>query len=733
MPQAGVSALTPADFDDSVEIVGVLRAIWHRKVLIVSMTVLVASLLFIFAMAQPRSFTATATVMLDPREQRVLAAQDQVVSDLKLSSPILESEVAIIKSARLLRGALTEVGLDRFSPFYPTQNVPSVPARIWAQLVDWVQPAADQTLAPPTAIDPEAQRINAIIHRLRQGLSVTRLGDSYVIEVSVKTPDPVLSADTANALAEHYIAQQLQERRRVAESATQWLSDQVSARRSDLASAEAGVERFRREQIHLSRTDDSLLEQQLAALNAQLVDARAARTTETARLDQIRRLIETEGAIAAAETQQSPFVLAIRTDQAALSQEDRRLSETYGPQHPERQRIAAQLAQLAGVIEREVANIAQAYANEASVLALREEALQAEVGRIQTLMADRANETLALRQLERDAEAARETYNEVLSRLGETRAQTEIQRAEARLVNEAQIPLAPSAPRIKLLTAFGASLGLTLGLLAALSLETISAGFLNAAEVERATGLPVLTTIPYEEMSEPSDVLSRVNGHGFSLFAERMRHLRTMIEMRASPANGHAIVVLSSLPNEGKTSTALALARAFATMGRKTLLLDLDTRRSALTHKLTNASLRDLGDYLAGDANLSEVIYGDDTLGFSVAGSSRYTAILADSVSAGVLNDVLDELRGHFEVIVIDSPPLLAVSDGLQIASVADDILYLIQHRKTARKSAFYGLSALHHLGLRPTGIVLTKARDGVGAEHYAGSESYGKHATMAP
>ncbi len=708
--------------DDSLDLLQILNALWRRKVLVLASCALTAAIFFFIAAAQPQQFTATTTVMLDPREQRVVSSQNQVVSDLKLNSPIIESEVAIIKSATLLQAAITDVGVDRYNQIDPAFQSPG----FLSQLMNRMGPFISASPKEPSSVSAEEQRISRIIHALRNGMQVQRVGDSYVIQISIRTPEPELSSATANALAQGYIRRQLQDRRRVAENATRWLSNQVAARELDLAQAEQAVETFKREQLALSSSSDALLEQRLAAVNIQLVEVVAAYTTEAARLAQITEFIDASGALAAADTQQSALILALRTRRTELLQQDLQLARTYGPNHPERLGIATELSRLEKEIRQEVHNVAQSIRNEISVLAIRQRALENEVADLQEDLADNASAMLSLRQLEREAEAAHDTYDELLSRLGETRAQTEIQRAEARMVNAAQVPLAPSSPRVKLLTAFGAALGLSIGMLAALSIELLSSGFINSAEVARSTGLAVLAIIPQEDVTTAAQVMAKVNGHAFSPFAERIRHLRTMLEMGGSRDSCRAIAVLSSNAEEGKTTTALALARSFGTMGKKTLILDLDTRNSALTHELTQANLRDLGDFLAGDANLDEVIYSDDTLGFSVAGSSKYTAILADSVSAGVLQDVVDQLREKFEVIVIDSPPLLAVSDGLQIASVSDDVLYLVEYRNTPKKAVLQGLSGLRHIGIQPTGIVLTKAETDHATPNYAAGSVVG-------
>ena len=235
----------PSVFDESVEILSLLRAVWKRKLLVMCLCLASALLFFVVAVLQERSFMATATVMLDPREQRVVATQDQVVSDLKLNSPILESEVAIIRSYGLLSEAVETVGRDQFDRIVPVKRTPG----LWGRILGQGTPiAGSDTGTAHSALPPEDIQMTRIIHALRQGISVRRVGDSYVIEISIRTPYPQLSAATANALAQGYIRRQLEERRRVAESATQWLADQVTARRDELALADTADETYQRAQ-----------------------------------------------------------------------------------------------------------------------------------------------------------------------------------------------------------------------------------------------------------------------------------------------------------------------------------------------------------------------------------------------------------------------------------------------------------------------------------------------------
>lgn len=716
------------DLNDRVELDRVFRAVWRRKWMIALITVLLTAIFFGTTVVQPSKYTSRATVVLDAREQQVVAAQDQVVSDLKLNNSILESEVALLRSTALLEVVIRRIGINRFDIIDPALAKPSLLDRITTRLGSLVSNSPDtpeNATTRPSLLTPEERRMNRITIALNRGIQIARMGDSYVIQISVTTTDPELSMLVANTLVESYIDAQLEERKRVAESATRWLAEQVAERREEVVSIEGDVEALKRTQLDQSGSSVEVLEQQLAEMNQQLAIARSERATEMARLKQINAVVDSQGITAAAETQTSPYISSLRASRSELIREDARLAGTLGPEHSSRRKIASELEEVNRSIDAELRNVIASHENEVEILRTREASLQSDVDRLEERLSDIATSSLRLRQLEREAEAARSSYEELTGRLGEIRAQTEIQRAEAKMVNVAQIPGGPSSPRVKLMTGFGATLGLTLGVVLALVLELFRTGFVQSAELERATGLPVLSIIPKEKFQHPYSVLRRLGNQHFSLFAERIRQLRTMLTIRVSRESSHSILVISSLPDEGKTATSLALAQTYALSGKKTILLDLDTRRSTLHSSLRDSKIPDLADYVVGKVPLNKVCVQVRPFQFWVAGTGKHKALMADSVSLPVIENMVAELKTQFEIIIIDVPPVLAVSDGLPIASIVDSILYLVRYKKTPRKSVSYGLAALRNAGLKPAGIVLTMAEIDADPDVYAGDYTY--------
>lgn len=697
--------------EDNADLLAVLRAVYRRKWIVLAATMLTAALFYLFASSLPEQFTARATIMLDPREQQIIANQDQVVGDLKLNNPILESEVAILRSSSLLETVIEQIGIERFDALDPMNREPSLLDKVLGRTQTPPSPDATNTAEGAGALEPlispERRRVNRIVGALREGLQIARLGESYVIEITLTSIDAELSAAVANTLAQNYIAAQLADRQRVAETATAWLSRQVEERRTEVQRAETTAEEYRRTQLSEAGASSTVIEQQLAELNRQLANVRSDIATEQARLEQLQNALADRGAIQVAETLDSSAIVSLRGKRQDLLREDVMLSSTLGPNHPSRLNILTELKQIDGSLQVEVDNVAQSFQNEIEVLAKREESLASEVDELETRLADIDTSSLRLRQLEREAEVARTTFEDLLARLGETRAQVEIQRAEAKLINLAQIPLGPSAPRAKLMAAFGATLGLSLSLIMVLVFELVTTGFVQPRRLERETGIRVISTLPKIKLAGPNEALHELEDRPYSLFAERIRQIRTVLTAGGT-GRPQSVLVISSVPQEGKTTTSLALAHLCARSGLSTILIDLDTRRSVIQKELSPYVKLDLSDYMIGAAELDQAIIRPRGVDFDLAVTSRHPALLADSVSSGRMGELIDRLKTRYHIVIIDAPPILAVSDGLALSTVVDKVLYLVRWRKTSRRSVSSGLAALENLGAKPVGIVMT-------------------------
>lgn len=703
------------DQADRVEIRWLFLTIWRAKWLILA-SIVVFTLLASLMMKQvtPR-YTAQGSVMLDPREQQILTTQD-VVSERSLTNPVIETEMAVLRSNLLLESVIESLGpeaLERFDPVnaQPTALERGIGRAVAAAISVFRSATVPETAAPAAPLlSPEEARMRRLVGALRQGLTVRRDAQSYVISVAVETSDPALSALFTNEILRQYIGTRIEERVETARQATAWLERRVLAMRAEVQQAESAVERFKADRLEMDGISLEAISQQLVELNMRLATARADRAIAEARLDQMAQLVATEGPAAAASTLDLPIVLQLREELLDLNRRDLALAVQNAPDHPARQSIAAAAARLESDIVAEVRNAVEAARGEATASGIREASLRESLAELETRIAAISAASLDLRRLERDATAIRGAYESTLSRLNETRSIEQLQRSDAKIVERAVIPGAPSAPRVKLFTAMGGAIGFAVALALVIATELLRTGYGHAAQVEADTGVPVISTIPRGPWRSAEAMVRYLARDPHGLFAERIRQLRTTLLLTRGDSAPFSLLVLSSLPGEGKTTLVLSLARMFERAGKSVILVDCDTRQSKLSRTLDLPRGAGLAEVMNDLSTPAEAISRSEALGVDVMPAVDGGLELVDNLSVGRLSTLLEDLKRRYDVVIVDAAPLLMVSDGILLSQVADSLLYLVRQTATPARAVRAGLSILEDVGKRPAGIVLTMA-----------------------
>ncbi len=666
---------------DRVDVRGIVRSLGRRYRLLAACFFGGLVLFFAVASLLPPVHTASAKVMLDPRKVQILPTQD-VVSNLNLSEPVILGEISLIRSNLMLGAVVQAIGLDRLETHYYDAPRPERSAE---------------------------ERVVAVTNKIRKDLKVTRAGDSYVIAITFSGGEPGLVMDVTNTIAQTYIDAQLDGRRASAREATLRIQVEVDELAVQVEEAEAAVAAFRAERLERDGGSIEAAGQQLANLSAQLIAARSERVAAEARYDQLYALVTSGGFAALSQAVTSPLVERLNEERLELVREDAVWARTFGTDHPQRQRIREEIARLDAELAAEASKLIDLQRNEVEVAKMREASLQDGIQDLESRMSDISSNALGLRQLEREAEAARRNYEALLNRLSETRSQEQLQQAEARLIEQATWPGLPSSPKPKLLGAAGGVLGLAAGLAAALFLEMTRPTFRTRQEVENDTGLPVISWLPELPKGDLASYMRALRGNSNTVYGERIRHLRTFLLMRNGRDEARAVMIVSSNPDEGKSTTALALAQMAALAGRSVILIDGDLRRSRMAAEMGWQMDPDFADFIQFRADLSQIIHTDEALGIDVLGPARPCPEAADRLSTSWLEPVMTELKRVYDVVIIDAPPLSKVSDGLVLARVADSIVYVVEWDRTPRSVVREGLDTLAEMRLGVTGVVLNK------------------------
>ena len=689
--------------DEDADLRTLIALIWRGRWTALGFAVLLGGAAGLIMNALPSRFDAEAQILLDTRDRRTVEFQ-QVVGDLSVDNAVVASEIAVLRSRRILRQVAADLALDQTPEFGAPQR--GFRERLAIRLRA-ISPEVADRIAP---IRPPRPPMDIAVERLSRALTASQKGRSYVMAVSVRTGDPVLSAEIANALAEAYIDDQLLAKSDATSRASDWLKRRIDTLKAQSVAADANVEQYLAEQSVGDGQGAAVTEQQLGEINSQLVSARASRAEAEARHEQISRLIAEKGETAAANVLSSPLILSLRQQRAEVKRREAELATRYGPKHPKMINVKAELRDIAGAIAAELRKRVATLANDAEVARAREAALTAALGDVEDRSLDLSRASVGLRQLEREAEASRRIYEDVLARYKETTEQQDIQQADARVISTASPAAAPASPRRGLITGLAAMGGALLGFGFVFLAEVTANTFRTAAEAERALGLRVFAKLPIARGGRRrSRLLQMLRERPNSAFAEAVRGLRNAL--LAGPAPSDVVMITSAAPGEGKSSTCLSLAQSSAAMGRTAIVVECDFRRPSAAEAM-NADRRsgapDLLDVLNGDATVEEAARRLAEEGAFALTLRAPAPKAADLLSSQRFRQLIASLARGYDLVLLDTPPVLAVSDAAAIASTADQVLMLVRWNHTARQAAEACARKLAEAGAAPAGVVLT-------------------------
>ncbi|MEQ8738683.1 MAG: polysaccharide biosynthesis tyrosine autokinase, partial [Hoeflea sp.] len=411
------------------------------------------------------------------------------------------------------------------------------------------------------------------------------------------------------------------------------------------------------------------------------------------------------------------------------------LSSRYGPRHPEILKVQAEQRDLGREISQEIGRIADGMRNEVDVAATRERSLQESLEGLTKRASGDNQAFVQLRALERDAAATRTLYESFLTRFRQTSEQQDLLTPDARVISEASIPTAPSEPKMNILLAGALIAALGAGLGCAVLLELLDDTFHTTTQVEETLGVANLGVVPLVDRAtagrdQPQEFLQK---KPLSSYAEAFRGLRTALALSNVDKPPQVVLFTSSLPGEGKTTAAASFALAASKAGSKVVLVDCDLRRpkavEALKLKKPEAGLV---EYLAQQTSLDDVLLHHES-GLDVIPIVAGTANPTELLGSQHMKDLMAHLRRTYDLVVIDSAPVLPVSDTRQLAKLVDTTLFVVQWNKTPKAAAKNAIREFFTFGLPLAGVVLAqvdlsqqkKYGYGDGGYYYSSYSSY--------
>lgn len=745
LPTAGTSISEPRLIQDGeVDLKEILRILWRQNAVIFGSTVVGAVLALLVTFQIAPIYTATTGVMIDPRKTNVVNL-DAVVSGLNTDTSAVLSEIEILKSRTLAEKVVRKLGLVVDPEFNAELQKPSALARTGEAIVSKLgfgssgastasvpRPTDESSaITPPTAADIEMARV---VRAVQRNLDVIPEGRSYVIRISFESHNPAKAAAIANTYAEQYTLSQLDAKLEAVERANAWLNDRTHEMREKVTASEKAVEDYRSKAGLLVTRGENLINQQLSELNTQLITASADRARAEARLRQVRSVNgQAPDSQTASEVLASPSIQSLKSQETDLKKTESDLLERYGDRHPQLINLRAQIRDLESRIKQETARVISSLDGELVAAQARENSLRSNLAQLEQ-QASAANQSqIKLNELQREAENNRNLLQTFVSRFSQTTEQSGIQQSDSRIISRATVPVAPTFPRLSVNLPVGIGVALVLGIILAFMVEKLDAGFRSSEQVERTVGLSTLALIPGLSFLKDGSPERHIVEKPVSLFAEAFRSFRTGLLLSDLTKAPKIILLTSCVPGEGKSSDALCLARSAAGAGQKVVLIDADLRRSSI-HKMLGVQPRaGVSDVVVGRVALEDTLIKDTQSDLVVLPNVNAPGNPPDILASAGMEQLIQKLAQAFDLVVIDSPPVLAVSDALVLSRYADRTVFIIRWARTPRAAVVTALKQLQAAGAHLSGVVLSRvnirqhARYGYGDSmyYYRGYKKY--------
>ncbi len=683
-----------AQDDAAIDLGALLGGLWRGKLVIILVTVFAISIgvLYAYGLATPM-YRSTAVVMLNNREEQVVDL-GSVIGGLGADIDVVNTEVEILKSRSLLAKVVEDLDLTEDSEFNEALLEPSA----FSQIKNQIKSIFLSSSSSDSSEVDEARQKQATIDALLASLTVRNIPDSLVFQVTVETMSAEKSARIADRLVDLYILNQLEVKFEATEQATTWLTERVTDLQIELEEAEEKVKDF--------RASTSLVSQeQLEGIEVQVKDIRER--IENTRADQEAM----QAQLAAMRVTETPQEQAEVTGDRQLQSLLPRIGDPIVAESFEA-RFSQIEARLQADIVRDQAQIAS---------------LQDSLTTLEEQIALQSEDLIQLQQLTREAEASRLLYEYFLARLKETSAQQGVQQADSRMISPAVVPPQAATPRKSLILTISTIIGLMVGAAFVLIRETRNRAFRNATQLETTTGYATIGQLPMIPAKRRKDAIAYLKEKPSSAAAEAIRNLRTSVMLSDVDTPPKVIMTSSAVSGEGKTTVALSLALNFATMGKNVLLVEGDIRRRVFGQYLKTEQTAGIVSVLTGTKSFDDVVIKSELLGADVLLGDKGQSNAADIFSSERFANLLTDLRDRYDVIIVDTPPVLIVPDARVIAQNVDATVFVVKWDGTEKEQVLAALREFESVRKPVSGLVLNQISPR-GMKRYGYGNSYGPY-----
>lgn len=647
-----------------------------------------------------------------------------------LTKPVYRAEAKLEigkETERVMQGRqiLEMESANVFNPFFLQTQVDTLHSRDLARRVIQKLNLADNEEFKAKGAEgvPDNVREVQLVNNFQRRYDVAVGRQTRVISLTFDAYNPRLAADVANAVSQEYIDWSMENRLQGVTQAKDFLSKRVRESEAELKNAEAEYQQYLAVHKIISVEDKASIPADRAfELNRQLVELQNERRTAEA-------IYLRSKEVAADELPQvisDGTVQALTRELSKQRQELANLSAKYQPNFPAVKQVQEQIKQLETQLVEQKAKIIKNIETQYEVARKREEDLKNSLGQSKNEAIQQNRESAELGLKKQKVETSRKTYEDLLQRLQQAEVESDFRPSNIRVVQSAEIPIAPVKPNKVLNIGLSLLIGLALGVGLAFFLEYLNNTINTAEDVERIVQLPSLGGIPSLQSLAKNKMLGGLNGSGkkstalamannellsghdpLSSFAESYRALRTSLLLSSAEHAPRTMLITSSHPAEGKTTIVANTAISLAQTGARVLVLDADMRRPRCHKILSVKNDTGLSTYLSRDISVDKVIQAHDIPNLYVMPAGPVPPNPSELLSSVKMRILVAELQDRFDHIIIDSPPVIHVTDALIISPHVDGVVIVVKSNHTPREAVQRAKQALTDVNAKIFGVVL--------------------------
>ncbi|MBY4598610.1 polysaccharide biosynthesis tyrosine autokinase [bacterium BD-1] len=716
--------------DDVIDLSALWRMVVKHKWMLVSVAVvgLLAALLVSFT--RTPQYQAATTLQVDKRAASVVKfGQEMDTNDEMDDRTGIGTQLQLLKSRALAERVVDELRLDRSGlpidrPADPSAESPPEEGALPTEAAD----ATDEAGAPaaggwrgwanrfrgnwtklrePSEASQQKLSREGVIRTFQSTVNVEQVRNSRLLKIAVDNPDPRLAARIANTVAQAFISLNLERRMEASSYAKTFLEQQLALTKAKLEESERRLNEYARSRNILTLDEKTnTVNQTYTEYSSALVKAEQERIKYESEYQAIKEAPDT-----AVQVLQSRTVQEYKAQRTKLETDYQQNLKIYKENFPLMVQLRVQISELDSKIKAEVQGILRSVGNQLNMAKQQEGLIRARLQQTRQEIMQGQDRQVDYNLLKREVDTNRELYDGLLQQVKEVGVAGGVETNNIQVVDKAEVPLFPYKPNLALNSAIGLLAGLVLGLMLVFLIESLDDSIKFADEVEKTLGLPLLGVIPH--VKDKNDLpslafLAHTDPRGH--LAEAYRSTRTALQFSSSTGAPRVLLVTSTTKNEGKSTTALALAISFAQLGGKVALIDSDMRNPTV-HKLFQMSNNfGLSSYLAGQDPDKDLLRKVNVPNLTVITAGPVPPSPVDLLMGPLFGELITRLQAiGYEHIVVDGPPVLGLADAIVLGNQIPAVLYVAQASRTRMSHIKDALRRLRMAGINPRGVVLTK------------------------